>query len=154
MGNVVTDVAQRVLAGHLELVSEMNVTGGQKGVDAGTGRGLQGLVGDVDVLADAAAKACDAGSANLAGDALHGLEIALRGDGKAGFDDVDAEALKLAGHDQLFLGVHATAGGLLTVAQGGVKDENLFGWGSYVDVHLFTFDASATLVKLLFLQRA
>ena len=113
----------------------MDVAGGQEGMDAGTGRGLQGLVGDVDILADAAAKAGDAGAANFAGDALHGLEITLRGDGKTGFDNVDAEALELAGQNQLFLGVHAAAGRLFTVAQGRVEDQNLFGWGSYVDVH-------------------
>ena len=112
---------------------------------------LQGLVSNVDILAHAAAQAGDAGAANFAGDALHGLEITLRGDGKAGLDDVHAEPLKLAGQHQLFLGVHAAAGRLFSVAQGGVEDQNLFGWGSYVDVHTLTFDCSWTLVKLLFL---
>ena len=129
----------------------MDVAGGQEGMDARASRGLQCLMGNVDILAHAAAKAGDAGAANLAGDALHGFEITLRGDGKTGLDNVHAEALQLAGQHQLLLGVHAAAGRLFTVAQGRVENQNLFGWGSYVDIHLSTFDCSWTLVKLLFL---
>ena len=80
-------------------------------------------------------------AADFAGDALHGLEIALRGDGEAGLDDVDAEAFQLVGDGQLLIGVHAAARRLLAIAQGGVKDQDLFGWGSYVGIHPSTFGA-------------
>ena len=76
----------------------------------GRAAGFKRLGGDIDVIAKAAAKAGDPGSADLRGDALHGFKISLGSDGKSGLDDVDAEALQLAGNDQLFLGVHATAG--------------------------------------------
>ena len=84
-----------------------------------------------------------------------GLEITLRGDGKAGLDDVHAEALKLVGHSQLFVGVHAAAGRLFAVAQGGVEDQDLFGWGSYVECPC-TLPSSVleALVKLLFFPHA
>jgi hypothetical protein len=72
---------------------------------------------------------------NLVGDALDGLEISDGGDGKTGLDDVNAEALKLAGDDELFGGVHAATGRLLAIAEGGVEDEDAGGRGVYVGFH-------------------
>ena len=152
MADIFAHIAQRILTGHLELVLQMNVAGGQERVDAGTGRVLQRLVGSVNVLAGAAGQTGDTDAADLARHALHGLEVALRGDGKTRLDDVHAEPLQLARQDQLLFGVHAAAGRLLAIAQGRVKDEYLLGLRLYVGVHLSTFDAAKTLVKLLFLQ--
>jgi hypothetical protein len=103
----------------------MNVTGGKKSMDAGTSGSLESLGGDINIIADTAGEGGDAGFAHLVGDALNGFKITGRGDRKTGLDEIDSEALELAGDGELFLGVHAAAGRLFTIAQGGVKDENL-----------------------------
>ena len=59
--------------------------------------------------------------------ALDGVEVALGGDGEAGFEDVDAEGGELVGHAQLFVVVHGAAGRLLAVAEGGVEEDDLIG---------------------------
>ena len=58
-----------------------------------------------------------------AGDGLHRLEVAGRGDREAGLDDVHAEVAEGVGDLELLGEVHAGAGGLLAVAQGGVEDD-------------------------------
>jgi hypothetical protein len=123
-------------------------------VNARAGRSLESSGGGVDVLVHAAGQGGDAGTVNLGGDTLHGFEISLGGDGETGFDDVHSEAFKLMGDDELFVGVHAAAGRLLAIAQSGVKDEDLFGWGDYVRFHLSTVGGDETLVKLLFISYA
>ena len=55
---------------------------------------------------------------------LHGGEVAVRGDGKAGLDDVDAHGVEQFGDFELFLMRHGGAGALLAVAQGGVEDDD------------------------------
>jgi hypothetical protein len=72
----------------------------------------------------ARARPADAGGLHLGGDRLHGFEVALGGDRKAGLDDVDAHLLQDLGDLQLFLEVHGAARRLLAVAQGGVEDED------------------------------
>jgi len=57
------------------------------------------------------------------GDRLDRLEVTLRRDGKAGLDDVDAQARELVG-DLEFLGdVERDARRLLAVTQGRVEDQ-------------------------------
>src|SRR5262249_4094759 len=58
------------------------------------------------------------------GDLLHGLEIALGGDRKAGLDDVDAHLVEEFGDFQLLLVGHGGAGRLFAVAPGGVEDDD------------------------------
>src|SRR5581483_914743 len=66
------------------------------------------------------------------GDASYGLEVARRGGGEAGLDDVHAEALELARDRELLLDVHRASGRLLAVAQGGVEDADVVGVGQDV----------------------
>ena len=47
-----------------------------------------------------------------------------RGDGETGLDDVDAKVAQGVGHLKLFGQVHAGAGRLFAVAQGGVEDQD------------------------------
>ncbi len=54
-------------------------------------------------------------------------EVAVGGDGEAGFEDVDAEVRELVRHAQFFVVVHGAAGGLLAVAEGGVEEDD-FVW--------------------------
>ena len=58
------------------------------------------------------------------GDLVHGREIALRGDRKAGLDDVDAHLVEQLGDLELLLMRHGGAGALLAVAQCGVEDDD------------------------------
>src|SRR3954468_22939887 len=69
----------------------------------------------------------DHGAVDLAGDRLHGLEVARRGDREAGFDDVDAQARELVGDLELLLRVERDAGRLLAVAQRRVEDDDPVG---------------------------
>jgi hypothetical protein len=57
--------------------------------------------------------------------ALNGVEVARRGGGKAGLDDIDAHALQLARHAQLLVLGHGGAGALFAVAQGGVENHQV-----------------------------
>ncbi len=54
-----------------------------------------------------------------------GLEVAGRGDRKAGLDHVDAQVDQRLGHFQLLGQVHAGAGRLLAVAERGVEDDDV-----------------------------
>jgi len=62
------------------------------------------------------------GPAHLAGDGAHRGEVPLRRDRKARLDDVDTEPLQLVRDLELLRRHQVDAGGLLTVAQGGVED--------------------------------
>ena len=61
---------------------------------------------------------------HFAGDRLHRLEVAGRGDREAGLDDVHAEVVEGVGDLELLGEVHAGAGRLLAVAQRGVEDQD------------------------------
>ena len=78
----------------------------------------------VDVAGVSAREAGDDRPLDLAGDGLHGLEVAGRGDREAGLDDVDAQARELLRDLELLGGVQADARRLLAVAQGGVEEDD------------------------------
>ena len=90
-------------------------------MDARTLRALQRLAGAVDVLEAGARQAADDGVLDELGDLAHRLEIAGRGNRKAGFDDVDAHLVEQFGDAQFFFMRHRGAGRLLAVAQSGVE---------------------------------
>ena len=125
--NALADLVDGLGARDAELGLEVQVGGGEEGVDAVLLRGLNGTGGGLDVLALAAGERGDAGAADLFGDCVDGVEVALRGDGKAGFDDVDAQRGELVRHTELLVVVHGAAGRLLAVAEGGVKEDDLVG---------------------------
>ena len=84
----------------------------------------------VDVVGHGAAECGDLGAADLAGDAVDGVEVGGRGGGEAGLDAVDAHALEQLGDLQLLLGGEGDAGGLFAVAQGGIEDsDSISHWG-------------------------
>ena len=117
-----------LVLGDAQLVAQVGGRDADAGVDARALGALERLGRTVDVLLDRTREAAD--HAVVTGDAadlLHGAEVARRGDGEAGLDDVHAHADELLGDDELLLGVHGGAGALLAVAQGGVKDVNLPG---------------------------
>ena len=90
-------------------------------MDARPGRSFDRLPGPLDVRRAGAGQARDDGTANRRRDGLHRREIAFRGDGKSGFDDVHAQAIELMRQAQLLLHVHAAPGRLLAIAQGSVE---------------------------------
>ncbi len=100
----------------------MDVRRGQEGVDAGPRGAGHGLPGPLDVPGKGAAERGDDRLAALAGHGLHGGEVIFGGHGEAGLDDIHAQGLQLACHQQLLVQVHAAAGGLLSIAEGGVED--------------------------------
>ncbi len=85
---------------------------------------LDRLGAAVDVLEGGARKSADHRVLGALGDLVHGGEIALRGDRKAGLDDVDAHLVEQLGDLELLLVGHGGAGALLAVAQGGVEDDD------------------------------
>ena len=120
-----------LVLGEAELVTQMAGGHAQTRMDARALRRAQGLGRNLDIAVDGAGEAADgAGVAGDAADLLHALEVARAGDGEPRLDDVDLHAHELAGDDELFLGVHACAGRLLAVAQGGIEDGNLTAHGA------------------------
>ena len=100
---------------------------GQEGVDAGMAGVLHGLPAAVNVAVHAAAQTGDLNVARLFGDLAHGIKVALAGGGETGFHDVHAQHFELMGEAQFFLLVHGGAGGLLAVAEGGIKEIDAIG---------------------------
>ena len=94
-------------------------------MDASAVGELQGARRHLDVLGLGAGQRRDARLANGLRNGGDGREVALRGHGKAGLDDVHAQVLQGVGHGELFLRGHAAAGRLLAVAQRGVKEDDV-----------------------------
>src|SRR5690242_1266526 len=113
---------EHLLLGLFELVLQMNIAGGDKGVDARPPGVLEALGGALDIERAAARERGDLSPGKLAAHRVHGFEIALAGDREARFQNVYAELDQLFGHEQLFGDRHAAAGGLLAVAQGRVEN--------------------------------
>ena len=101
---------QHLLPAHLELMLEMDVRGGQEGVDPGIFAALQGLPGDIDVPLLATGQGRHLDTPDIVGDIFDAAEIALRGHRKAGLDDVDIQFDKLLGQPELLLHIHAGPG--------------------------------------------
>ena len=121
----VTDGVEHRLGLHPELVLHVQRRGADEVVHPLPLGGADRLAGARDVVAAAGAgEAGDHRAADLAGDALHALEIARRGDREAGLDHVDAELGEGARHAELLLEVHREAGALLAVAERGVEDDD------------------------------
>ena len=99
--------------------------GGEKDVDSRLLGVADGFPGPVDVGLAAAGQSADDRAADVAGDLAHGLEIAGRGDGKAGLDHVDAQLDQRLGDFHFFGQVHARPGRLLAVAERGVEDDDV-----------------------------
>ena len=93
-------------------------------MDAAAKRGLDRFGAAVDVLELRPRQAANHGVFGAPGGLLDAVEIAFRGDGKAGLDDVDAHLVEHFGHFELLVEGHGGAGALFAVAQGGVKDHH------------------------------
>ena len=117
---------QHLAAAFAQFVLEVDVAGGNEGVDAAPHGWRHGIGAGLDVALGGPGQAADhraIGRADAAGNALHGVEITGAGKGEARFDDVHLEAGQLLGDRQLFFEVEAGARGLLPIAQGGIEDQ-------------------------------
>ena len=117
-------LALDVLARGLQLVLDVDVRGRDERVDARSLGVAYGLRRRASMSAAwARARPAMTGPCDLAGDRLHGLEVAGRGDREAGLDDVDAQARELVGDLELLGRVQRDARRLLAVAQRRVEDQ-------------------------------
>jgi len=80
----------------------------------------------VDVLSYDPREAADLGFEPLGCDHPDGFKIAPRRYGKTGLDDVHTELVELPSDNDLLLRGQGDAGGLFTIAEGGVEDPNFF----------------------------
>ncbi len=118
---------ERFLAADLELVFEVQIARREEDVNARAVGKLQRPSGHLDVFILGAGQRRDARLANGLRDGGDGGEVALRGHGKSGLDDVHAQVFKGVSHGELFLRGHAATGRLLAVAQSGVEECNVIG---------------------------
>ena len=92
---------QDLLARLLELVFQVDVAGGDEGMDARALGILKRLGGALDVEFGGSGKRGNLDPGKLAAHRIDSLEIAFGGDGEAGFQDIYAELNQLGGHPQL-----------------------------------------------------
>jgi hypothetical protein len=105
-------------------VIEVDVAGGDEGVDARLARVFQSRCRALDVLLPRPREPANPALAEIPGDGRDGFEVAVARDGEAGLDHVDPQTLELARQGELLGEVHAATGRLLAVAQRGVEDAN------------------------------
>jgi len=115
-------LAQRLRAPDLQLVTQVDIGGGQEDVQARTHGADEGAGRGLDVLALGSAQRGHPAAAHLAGDGVHRLPFAVGGHREARLQHVDPQPLELAGQPQLLRPVHAAARRLLAVAQRRVED--------------------------------
>src|SRR2546425_7746888 len=104
----------------------MYVGGRHKGMDPWTRGTTQGFRGSEHVRFRGATKGGHRHVATFVGDGLDGGEIAIRGDGKTRFDDIDAQAFELSRQAKLLFQVHRAARRLLAISQSRVEDSYAF----------------------------
>ena len=121
-GDHPADLRKAVLAGHAQLLRQVQVARCEERVDARAFGALQRFGGAADVLFQRAGETGDAHGFGFGSDFADGGEVVGGSDGEPGFEHVHAEGFELAGHAALFGAVHGEAGGLFAVAQGGVEN--------------------------------
>ena len=115
--------SESFFAGLVQFVFEVDVTGGEKDMDAGFVGSFEGLGAAIDVFLDASRQARDYGRAYFRGYAAYRLVVAFGRDGKACFENIDVELFQLTRHSQLLVDGHAETGSLLAIAQSRVKND-------------------------------
>ncbi len=96
-------------------------------MDPAAPRTLDRVAGAVDVLEAGAGEAGHGRVLHAPGDLRDRFEIAVRGDGETGLDDIDLHLVEQLGDLDLFLEGHGGAGTLLAVAERRVKDQDAIG---------------------------
>jgi len=120
-----------LVAAHLELVLEVDVGGGDEGVDARPDGLPDRLPGAVDVRPGGAGEGGDLGLLQPARDLGDGLEVAFGSRWKTGLEHVDPQLFELERNSQLFRGVHARPRALLAIPECRVENDDAVGHGGY-----------------------
>ena len=100
----------------------MNVAGGHEGVNARALCVLERFGSAFNIELGAARECRDLHPGEFFADGLDGFEVALRGDGEAGFEDVDTEVDDLGADAEFFGDGHRTARRLFAITQCGIED--------------------------------
>ena len=106
---------QNLLARFLQLVLQVNVAGGDEGMDARAPRVLERIGRRQDVAAVGSGQRRHAHPRKFARHRVHRFRIALRGDRKPGFENIHAQLHQLGRHAEFFRHGHAAARRLLPV---------------------------------------
>ena len=112
----------RLVTRQPELMLEMNVRGGDKGMNADLRRPFQRFPCAVDIFRTRACKAADDGAFHFLRDPTDGFEISRGTIGKTCFDNVNAKTRQLLRDHELLIQVHGGPGRLFTVPKGGIKN--------------------------------
>ena len=116
---------EALLARHAQLGLQVQVGGGDEGVDAPLRGRLDGPRRALQVGAMAPGQARDHRPADLGGNRPHGLGIGGRRNREAGLDDVHAKRVQLPGQLQLLRRVQREPRRLLAVSQRRVEDPHV-----------------------------
>ena len=139
VGHHVRDDGEHLLPALTQLVLQMNIAGGDEGVNPPAGRRRDSIRAGLDVATGCPGQSADHRSvlaAHLLGDALHSSKIAGTGKGETCLDHIHTEPGQLLGDRQLLLEIEAGARRLLTIPEGGVEDQNaawIVGHGKRLD---------------------
>src|SRR5687768_3383471 len=87
-------------------------------------RAFEGFSGGIDVLLNCSRQPANRAALDDLRYLLDRLEVARRGDGESGFDNVYAQPLELPSDLQLLLNIQRSPRRLLPIPQRGVKNEN------------------------------
>ena len=123
IGDGLGDRLQNRLRLHLQFIFHVEGGGGDEGVDALVFGGFDRLHRRINILFQCAAQPGNGGCFGLFGDGVDRFPIPAGGNGKPGLDHINAERFQQGGHFDLLLHIHGASGRLLTIAQGGVKDD-------------------------------
>ncbi len=116
------DGFQRLLARDIQLRVKVQVRGREKNVQTWRGCGFQGLERRSDIFLFGAGERRNGDVPYFLSYQAHGFEVAAGRYRESRFDDVHAQRGKLPGHADLLRRVHREAGGLLSVAEGGIEN--------------------------------
>ncbi len=109
---------------HLQLVLAVDRARRQENVDPGALSFLQRFPRALDVHPGSARETRDHRSLDLPGHFAHRLEITVRGDGKARFENIHSEERERSRHRELSVEVHAAARRLLAVSQRRIENHH------------------------------
>src|SRR5205823_3205528 len=118
-----TRLAHDILARRLNLMTDVDVRGGDERVDPRPLGVADGVPGRVDIGHVRPSQPGDDRTLDGARDLLYRLEVAGRGNREPGLDHVHPKPSQLLGDLELFLRVQRDARRLLAVTQGRVEDQ-------------------------------
>jgi hypothetical protein len=114
-----------LLARHAQLGLQVQIRGGDEGVNAGLRRRLDRPRGALEIGAMAARQAGDDRTTDLGGDLADRLGVGRRRDRESGLDDVHTQRIDLTRQLQLFSRPERKSGRLLAVAKRRVEDADV-----------------------------